>query len=105
VFDAEKDAWFDLDFDTTKKEVVLEKREYFKRGSLNNWVTSEAFDLPSSYTPEAKQVMDEVSDALKTDITLEQAKVLNDKLLDVLGDIDIFWSRWNMALEQRGLVL
>jgi hypothetical protein len=105
VFDAEKDAWFDLDFDTTKKEVVLEKREYFKRGSLNNWVTSEAFDLPSSYTREAKQVMDEVSDALKSDLTLEQAKVLNDKLLGVLGDIDIFWSRWNMALEQRGLVL
>jgi predicted ATPase len=105
VFDAEKDAWFDLDFDTTKKEVVLEKREYFKRGSLNNWVTSEAFDLPSSYTPEAKQVMDEVSNALKSDLSLEQAKVLNDKLLDVLGDIDPFWRRWNMALEQRGLVL
>ncbi len=105
IFDAEKDAWFDLDFDTTKKEVVLEKREYFKRGSLNNWVTSEAFDLPSSYTPEAKQVMDEVSNALKTDLSLEQARTLNDKLLVVLGDIDIFWSRWNMALEQRGLVL
>jgi predicted ATPase len=105
VFDAEKDAWFDLDFDTTKKEVVLEKREFFKRGSLNNWVTSEAFDLPSSYTLEAKQVMDEVSEALKTNLSLEQAKVLNDKLLDVLGDIDIFWSRWNMALDQRGLVL
>ncbi len=105
VFDSEKDAWFDLDFDTSKKEVVLEKRDYFKRGSLNNWITSEAFDLPSSYTPEAKAVMDEVSDALKHEITLEQAQVLNAKLHNVLGDIDIFWSRWQMALDERGLVL
>ncbi len=105
VFDSDKDAWFDLDFDPIKKEVVLEKRDYFKRGSLNNWITSEAFDLPSSYTQEAKAVMDEVSNALKGELTLEQAQKLNAELQDVLGDIDIFWSRWHSALERRGLVL
>jgi predicted ATPase len=105
VFDSEKDAWFDLDFDAIKKEVVLEKRDYFKRGSLNNWITSAAFDLPSSYTPEAKAVMDEVSDALKSDLTLEQAQALNAKLQDVLGDMDVFWVRWHSALERRGLEL
>ncbi len=105
VFDSEKDAWFDLDFDPIKKEVVLEKRDYFKRGSLNNWITSEAFDLPSSYTQEAKAVMDEVSNALKGELSFEQAQVLNAKLHNVLGDIDIFWSRWQMALDERGLVL
>jgi archaellum biogenesis ATPase FlaH len=105
VFDSQKDAWFDLDFDTSKKEVVLEKRDYFKRGSLNNWITSAAFDLPSSYTPEAKAVMDEVSDALKGDLTFEQAQALNAKLQDVLGDMDVFWVRWHSALERRGLEL
>jgi hypothetical protein len=105
VFDSQKDAWFDLDFDTSKREVVLEKRDYFKRGSLNNWITSAAFDLPSSYTPEAKAVMDEVSHALKGNLSLEQAKALNAKLQHVLGDIDVFWSRWQMALEERSLVL
>ena len=40
-----------------------------------------------------------------TVLSLEQAKVLNDKLLHVLGDIDTFWLRWHGALERRGLVL
>jgi predicted ATPase len=105
VFDPEKDAWFDLDFDKTKKEVVLEKREFFKRGTLDYWITSEAFDEPTAYNPEAQAVMDEVSAVLKKKLTVQKARSLNKKLLHVLSDIDPFWARWHMALKHQGIEL
>ncbi len=43
LFDAEKDAWFDLDLEDHKVE--LRKRTYVRLGEVGNWLTSEAFDL------------------------------------------------------------
>ena len=45
LFDAQRDAWFDLDFE--RKKVVLRRRDYEKRGDVANWLLSEAFDLQS----------------------------------------------------------
>jgi predicted ATPase len=108
VFDPQTDAWFDLDLDKTSKEVVLEKREYIRRGSLNNWITSQAFDLPAPYAPEVRAVREQISDALKNNlqnITPEQAKDLNAKYGAALSDLDPLLARWQLALEERGWVL
>ena len=43
LFDAEKDAWFDLDL--VGRSVELRKRPYVRLGEIGNWLTSEAFDL------------------------------------------------------------
>jgi hypothetical protein len=50
-FDAERDAWFDLDIvDRGAKKagrVQLEKRPFVRHGDAGRWLTSEAFDLAS----------------------------------------------------------
>jgi hypothetical protein len=40
-FDAQKDAWFDLDLEG--KEVVLHQRDFVRLGEVSNWLTSEAW--------------------------------------------------------------
>jgi predicted ATPase len=105
IFDPATDAWFDLDLDKGKKEVVLEKREFYPRGSLNNWITSEAFDRPTPYAPEVNLMREEISIALKTNfqnISPEDAAQRNAKYRAVMGDLDPLLGRWQLALEERG---
>jgi predicted ATPase len=105
IFDPTTDAWFDLDLDKSKKEVVLEKREFHPRGSLNNWITSEAFDRPTPYAPEINLMREEISTALKTnfqDISREDAAQRNAKYRAVMSDLDPLLGRWQLALEEQG---
>lgn len=45
LFDAQQDAWFDLDFE--RKKVILRRRDFEKHGDVATWLVSEAFDLKS----------------------------------------------------------
>ena len=45
LFNAELDAWFDLDME--EKGVVLTHRPFAKHGDAEGWLMSEAFDLPN----------------------------------------------------------
>jgi AAA domain, putative AbiEii toxin, Type IV TA system len=42
-FDAERDAWFDLDLDRKSSCVELRRRTFVRHGDVSNWLTSEAF--------------------------------------------------------------
>ncbi|MCQ2444441.1 MAG: ATP-binding protein [Mailhella sp.] len=57
IFDARRDSWFD--FDLRGETVELSKRAFFRRGTIGNWLTSEAFDLESSYSEEAEKAIRE----------------------------------------------
>jgi hypothetical protein len=105
IFDAEHDAWFDLDFESVGKQqaVVLQKREYVRRGEVGNWLTSEAFDLRSSRSIEAEQAIERAIDAMKQpDFSKAQAQNVHRDLLNVLGDTDPFWMRWRFVGEKKG---
>lgn len=101
LFDPEKDGWFDLDM--VKGEVSLLKRDFVRQGDISDWLTSEAFDLKSSYSLEAERVMEEASQVL-SDETVDKEKVveLYDRLRAVLSDTDPFWIRWNFVAERKG---
>jgi hypothetical protein len=106
-FDAGQDAWFDLDFVPATAEqpsnVTLSKREYQRLGDASRWLTSEAFDLTSSYPLDAAQVMDEVAQAwVNPDFSIEKARSIHVKLQAVLGELDPFWVRWNFLIDKRG---
>ncbi len=106
LFDAVKDAWFDLDFVPSSKNgqaVVLSRRTYTLQGEASNWLTSDAFDLRSSRSIEAERVFDEASMAM-TDPNFRkpEALVVDQKLRSVLGDTDPFWMRWRFVAEKKG---
>ncbi len=105
-FDAEKDAWFDLDLEQPEEgaaEVVLRRRPFLRRGDVSNWLTSEAFDLRQARSVEAERVLEEAAVALSDEnFDALAAQALDAKLREVLGDIDPFWSRWRFVGEKKG---
>lgn len=105
IFDAEEDAWFDLDFEAAGKQqtVVLQQRPFVRHGEAGNWLTSDAFDLGSSRSIEAEQAIERAAVAMREeDFSKSQAQKIHGDLLKVLGDTDPFWMRWRFVGEKKG---
>jgi predicted ATPase len=101
LFDAEKDAWFDLDL--INNQVILNSRPFIRRGDVRAWLTSEAFDLKSGYSIETEKVLEEAALALSdAGFSMENAKILDVRLRQVLSDTDPFWMRWRFVAEKKG---
>lgn len=104
-FDDEKDAWFDLDLEPVldRHVVELRQRAFVRRGDASNWLTSEAFDLPTSRSIEAEQAIEHALAAMKSEkFQDDDALRVHAELLNVLGDTDPFWMRWRFVGEKKG---
>ena len=100
-FDAALDAWFDLDL--SDGAVMLARRPFLRQGNVCNWLTSEAFDLPSGYSREVEAVLEEAGRALSEEsFSPEDAKRLHRRLREVLSETDPFWLRWRFVAEKKG---
>lgn len=104
IFDPARDAWFDLDLvsDRDGPEVSLRKRDFFRRGDVSSWLTSEAFDLKEARSLEAEDALQEALSLLRADpkpplAAFEQADA---KLRASLPELDRFWIRWSALLEE-----
>lgn len=100
IFDPEKDAWFDLDFEEGR--VVLRKRPFVRHGEVSNWLTSEAFDLKSARSREAEAAIEAALALLRTQPPppWSAVKAVDRKLREAaLPDIDPFWVRWGQFVE------
>jgi len=98
TFDAQQDAWFDLDLETVgkKPQVMLRKREFVRHGDASAWLTSEAFDLEEARSIPAEQA---IARALALVVTknpsAKDVRKVDDLLRAALGDTDRFWLRWS----------
>lgn len=102
LFDPEKDAWLDLDL-LSDGQVALNKRDFIKQGDACNWLASEAFDLPSGYSLPAEQALNAAAKAMSAEnFDAAQAKALEERLRQVLSDIDPFWIRWRFVAQKKG---
>ncbi len=97
-FDAERDAWFDLDLDRDHgaPTVALVKRPFVRRGDVSSWLTSEAFDFKQARSLEAEEAMTQALALLREKAPAKTEIERVDTLLRAaLGDIDRFWVRWS----------
>lgn len=105
TFDDDTDAWFDLDLDRQKKQVVIRKRQFVRRGTAGRWLTSEAFDLPSEgrsiEADEAIAAAEVLLDRRHKGEKLTKAEVeaATARLSELLPDVDRFWIRWIAAID------
>ena len=107
LFDAEKDAWFDIDLvpGAGSATVAIERKPWVRRGDVGSWLTSEAFDLKSPRSIEAEEVLETAVRALSDgSFDAGKARDLDAALRAVLGDTDPFWSRWRYVAEKRGWI-
>ena len=100
LFDARKDAWFDLDLEG--RTVLLRKRTYQRHGDVSNWLTSEAFDLKQSYSLEAETAMEQALAVLRERTPTRRAIEDADRALKqaALSELDPFWVRWRQFVER-----
>lgn len=102
-FEAEQDAWFDLDVERTPPRAHLRQRTYTPHGTTGSWLTSEAFDLATDRSLEAEQAILRAREILRqTEPSLHDVMTVHGELRAVLPDVDRFWVRWNAFVESRG---
>lgn len=101
-FDEAIDAWFDLDF--VDNNVELSHRTFEKHGEVNEWLTSEAFDLSSARSIEAEHLLKTASELLASEDAPDQAELrsINDQLVAALNPRDSFLFRWRAICERKG---
>lgn len=101
LFDANQDAWFDLDL--CNGEVALTQRVYEKQGDVVNWLTSEAFDLKSGRPKEYETLVSEAS-ALLMQPSVDKAmlEAMYQRLLKALKPTDEFLFRWRAICDKKG---
>ena len=103
-FDAEKDAWFDIDLAGDPPQVCLQKRPYVPLGTAGHWLTSEAFDLATDRgSVEAEDAILKAKAILREpEPALDAVMEVDDRLRRTLPELDPFWVRWNAFVEQCG---
>jgi hypothetical protein len=94
-YDAKQDAWFDIDLGPRSSEVMLQRRDFRRRGDVGNWLTSEAFDLKEPRSLEAEEAI-VAALALARQPKPKKADIdrVDALLRGSLSDIDRFWVRW-----------
>ncbi len=101
LFNSSKDAWFDIDM--IHNQVVLKNCEFEKHGDVSSWLLSNAFDLNSSRSVEAEQLINEASSLLIQEAPSEtMLREMNEKLVRSLGVKDEFLFRWRAICDKKG---
>ncbi|RLS51654.1 MAG: ATP-binding protein [Planctomycetota bacterium] len=103
-FDANNDAWFDLDLDRQSGRIELQKRTFVRLGGVGNWLTSEAFDLATERSLEAEQAIHAARACfVKADVKSPEVVSVDQQLMSTLGSEDRFWREWERFLEAKGI--
>lgn len=97
VFDADCDAWLDLDMkrDGDERHVELQQRTFVRRGDVSAWLTSDAFDLEEARSLESETAIREaLALARQASPSKKDIERVHKLLQASLSDIDRFWVRW-----------
>jgi predicted ATPase len=102
LFDATRDAWFDLDLDRQTGIVELRHRPFVAHGNVSNWLASNAFDLKEARSLEAEVAIEKARALLREpNPTVERARAVNEELAAAgLSGIDPFWVRWSAFIDR-----
>ena len=103
-FEAERDAWFDIDYSGTPPRVHVQRRPYVPLGTTSHWLTSDAFDLATDRgSLEAEEAVLRAREILREpEPELDAVMEVHDGLRQTLPELDPFWVRWNAFVERCG---
>lgn len=105
-FDPNKDKLFHLDLvinDLFDTEVVLEEIPFTKYGLVDNWLTSEVFELPETRSVEATEAIEQAKRLqLEEAPDITEIKQVSERLKHLLSVDDEFWPLWKYFAEEHG---
>jgi predicted ATPase len=96
IFDPKQDTLFNLN--------LKEQQDFIPHGDVSNWLTS-TFNLKDARSLEAEMAIEKARALLQkpiTEVTREEQKAVDEELRRAgLSDIDPFWVRWGMFMEEK----
>jgi hypothetical protein len=104
LFDPVQDRWWDLDWNEDAQQVVLTQRPFDRLGDANSWLRSEAFDQSDTGSLEREEALRQARRLIQQGPSADSKEVdlVQQRLRQVLGGTDVFWTRWRLAEQQAG---
>lgn len=104
-FDSERDALYHLDL-TEAGKVRFTEVPYLRFGSVDDWLTSDIFELKQACSREGEKAVEDAKQVLaKPKPSKEELLEVTDELKATLPPDDVFWARWAYFLERKGIRL
>jgi len=104
-FQKDNDRLYHLNL-TGEGEVSFAEIPFFSRGSVDDWLTSDIFELRQARSAEGERAVE------KAKQLLGKGKPSREELLEATGQLralvphsDVFWARWAYFLERKGIHL
>lgn len=99
-FDPARDALWELDL--KDQRVELTRPQWRRYGDVNNWLSSEIFDLEEPRSVAAEEAIRRARALLQGGQTpaLDEVDAVDAELRKVLSDVDRFWVRWSAFVEE-----
>lgn len=98
-FTSEKDQWLDLDL--VDRRVQITSRDFEKIGTADQWLTSDAFDLKSTRSPGAEQLLNEAAELLKVQPSRQELEDMDTRLSLILHPMDRDLFLWRYQKEKK----
>lgn len=99
-FNPEHDRWFDID--RSGNTVLLQERAFEPMGTVNSWLMSQAFDLPSLRSKANERLVKQASELLgRENATEQEIKDCMGKIQTRFSSKDRFASFWMYLSEKR----
>lgn len=93
-FDEEMDKLFHLHLDANRA-VTVDEIDYVKRGTVDEWLTSEVFELKEPRSRESEAAIEMAKKLLaESSENVEEIKNIDRRLREELPSEDLFWPRW-----------
>ena len=87
-------------------EVMLDEVRYFKRGSVDAWLTSDVFELKQARSQEGESALDQAERLLaESSSDKREITAVHEALRKALPADDPFWPRWLHFTEMKGVRL
>jgi hypothetical protein len=102
IFSEDYDRLFHLYLDN-EKSVVLHSLDYIKRGTIDEWLTSDVFELKQARSREGEKAMEEAKQLLaRSTSSVEEIRAVDELLRVTLPAEDLFWARWLHFIQAKG---
>lgn len=95
------DSWLDIDMNPANNTIQVTNRAFDNQGTADSWLTSPAFDLKSTRSPEVEQLLNDANAILKRSATAEELDEMEHKMAQKLPAMDDSLFMWRYMRQHR----
>jgi hypothetical protein len=104
IFSKNTDELHHLRLDKERGDVELDELPFVKRGTVDQWLISEVFELNQARSVPAEEAIEDAKSLQESDTPDHgTVRTVNDRLVATLAPDDDFWPRWRFFAKKHGV--